>query len=535
MRMHAIWAALAAATGVAAMAQQTSVVDSPHNLSASGPGAVRAVTEEQVCIFCHTPHNATPIRPLWNRAMPLQAYSIYTSRGLDARPGQPTGTSKMCLSCHDGTIALGAVASRDMPIAISGGITTIPPGPGHLGTDLRDDHPISFRYDVTLAIEDPKLRSPNTLPPEIRLDFNGELQCTSCHDAHNNAFGDFLVMRSDNSDLCIACHQVGNTTVQAHETCNSCHRPHSAPSGPYLLNHATVAATCLMCHDGSRPDAANIAVDLAKPSNHETFSPVDPPEPAFGHANCADCHEPHTMARGAGGPAPSVPANFGQVPGVNVSGVPVPAAQYEYEVCFRCHADQTTLQPWIDRVIVQNNTRLEFSSNAISYHPVEVLGRSSDVPSLLPGWTVASLVRCSDCHGSDASLGFGAKGVHGSVHAPLLVANYSTDDYTAESPQAYALCYTCHDRNSILANESFSGHRRHIVDQRAPCSACHDAHGISSIQGSPTANTHLINFATRIVFPLPGRAMPEYRDDGMRSGACFLTCHDRAHAPETYP
>jgi hypothetical protein len=234
-------------------------------------------------------------------------------------------------------------------------------------------------------------------------------------------------------------------------------------------------------------------------------------------------------------PAPTMPGNFGRVAGMNSSGVDIRAASYEYEVCFRCHADGNTLPPFVDRWVVQNNTRYEFSSNAVSFHPVEISGKNPNVPSLLPGWTTASLVRCSDCHGSDESQGLGPKGVHGSVHMPLLVANYSTVDYTPESAEAYALCYTCHDRNSILNNESFSEHRKHIVEERTPCSACHDAHGISQIQGTSTGNTHLINFATQIVFPLSGQSQPVYQDNGMGSGFCMLRCHNQDHAPANYP
>ena len=44
-----------------------------------------------MCIFCHASHNASPIRPLWNRSMPIDAYTIYTSRALDAEPGYAEG------------------------------------------------------------------------------------------------------------------------------------------------------------------------------------------------------------------------------------------------------------------------------------------------------------------------------------------------------------------------------------------------------------------------------------------------------------
>lgn len=520
-----------------ALAQQ-SVVDSPHNLSAGGPGAIRASSEEQVCIFCHAPHNASPIRPLWNRAMPTDAYAIYTSRALDAEPGQPTGSSKMCLSCHDGTIALGSVVSRDTPIGMVGGVVTIPPGPSNLGTDLRDDHPISFPYDSSLAVSDPKLKDPSLLPHEVRLDENRELQCTACHDAHDDSLGKFLVMHNENSQLCLSCHQVGTTTIAEHQQCSACHQPHTAPSGPYLLREPTIAGTCTTCHDGTHAGAADIASELTRVSTHETFSQVDPPEPLENHASCVDCHEAHTMMPSVATVAPDMPGNFGRVSGVTGSGVPIAVANYEYEVCFKCHADSATMGPWIPRDIVQNNTRLEFGATAISAHPVITLGQNMDVPSLKPGWTPSSMVRCADCHGSDTGAahgGFGPDGLHGSGEQPLLVAAYSTADYTSESEAAYALCYTCHDRNSILRDDSFTEHTSHIVDQRVPCAACHDGHGIASSQGSPTGNTHLINFATNIVSPDPITGRREYVDTGMGTGNCTVSCHGVTHTNTVYP
>src|SRR4051812_27176929 len=83
-----------------------SIVNSKHNLSASGPASIRATSEQQVCIFCHSAHGAGTIQPLWNRNTPVGAYTVYSSTSLQAKPGQPTGTSKLCLSCHDGTIAV---------------------------------------------------------------------------------------------------------------------------------------------------------------------------------------------------------------------------------------------------------------------------------------------------------------------------------------------------------------------------------------------------------------------------------------------
>jgi len=535
-----VMAVAAVVPSLHASAQIQSIVDSPHNLSATGPGDVRAATEQEVCIFCHTPHNASPIQPLWNRNLPVSAYTIYSSNALDARPGQPTGASKMCLSCHDGTIALGSVVSRDEIIQMALGITTLPPGSSNLGTDLSDDHPISFRFDSSLVAKDPHLVPPSQLPDSVRLDANQELQCTSCHEPHNNVYGSFMVMPNNDAALCRSCHTISHTSVRTHEDCRSCHQTHTAPSGPYLLRQNRISNTCTTCHDGSVSGAANILADLLKLSVHDTGSPVDPPDPIPGHATCADCHDPHTMDPGSAIP-PAVHPNMGRVAGVDLSGAQIAPAHFEYEVCFKCHADDNAIaQSWVPRRIPQTNTRLEFAISAVSFHPVAGPGKNMDVPSLRPGLTTASIMHCSDCHGSDTSIkagGSGPNGVHGSNQAPLLLARYATTDFTPESASAYALCYQCHERDTgdgILRDRSFPFHSMHVVDARTPCSACHDAHGISSLQGSARNNSHLINFDSTIVFPDSVTGRLEFVDDGRFAGRCFLSCHGVEHSPKGY-
>lgn len=171
---------------------QDRVSETAHNLSASGTGRIRGHSENQVCLFCHTPHNASGMPPLWNRGSPRSSYRIYQSSTLDAKPGQPAGSSKLCLSCHDGTIALGSVLSRGERIRMAGG-EFMPAGLTNLGTNLSDDHPISFHYTSGLAAADRQLADPRGLPPEIQLDEAGRLQCTTCHNPHKNPHGKFLV------------------------------------------------------------------------------------------------------------------------------------------------------------------------------------------------------------------------------------------------------------------------------------------------------------------------------------------------------
>ncbi len=206
------------------------VKDTKHNLSVSGPGPIIALFEEQVCVFCHTPHNSHPETPLWNHDPSAEEnYINYSSATLqayatEAEAPQIDGFSKLCLGCHDGTIALGAVASRESDI----GMVTIPDvvefgilGPsasGYLGTDLSGGHPISFIFDAALAAlrnSQPALSKLNwpINDPDVKLyPTQGALgvQCSSCHDPHRNwAVGGWppLWRKETHDDVCLVCHE----------------------------------------------------------------------------------------------------------------------------------------------------------------------------------------------------------------------------------------------------------------------------------------------------------------------------------------
>jgi hypothetical protein len=253
--------------------------------------------------------------------------------------------------------------------------------------------------------------------------------------------------------------------------------------------------------------------------------------------NCAGCHEPHTIKRG-NSVAPNLAPQLCKASGVTLSGAVTKRATYAYQICFKCHGTTNSSRPYITRKAVQTNIRLEFTSSAVSFHPVTTPGRGINVPSLVPGLTTASLIYCTDCHNSDTSAkagGGGTNGPHGSNFPPLLISNYDTVDGNSESSVAYALCYRCHERTSILNNDSFSSHRQHIVNDRTPCSVCHDAHGISSAQGTTTANAHLINFDTSVVFPDPITHRLQYQGFGPRNGQCYLLCHGKVHSGLRYP
>ncbi|MBU1649528.1 MAG: cytochrome c3 family protein, partial [Proteobacteria bacterium] len=253
-----------------------SIFDSKHNLSTSGPGTIKASGESRVCIFCHTPHNARQDIPyLWNRSAQTTIYTPYASSTLFATTvGQPTGASKLCLSCHDGTIALGTVLSKPTPIPFIGA-NTLSGRSTSLATDLSDDHPVSFSYQSSITSGNTELVDASILTNSpVQLDSTGQLQCTACHDPHNNAWGKFLVMSNQGSALCIKCHTKNGWSISTHANstntwstgtdpwpdsdyttvaqngCGNCHRPHTAGRHQRLLRQVEEEKNCLACHSG---------------------------------------------------------------------------------------------------------------------------------------------------------------------------------------------------------------------------------------------------------------------------------------------
>ena len=537
-----------------------------HNLSISGPGTLTASSENRICIFCHIPHQkGSATRFLWNRSDPANPYIPYFSSTLKADVGQPTGTSRMCLSCHDGTIALGAIASSATEIPLKGGIRLMPPdSAANLGTDLSDDHPVSFVYDDMLSLDNRQIRQPSALPPQVKLE-DDQLQCTACHDPHHDPYGQFLVMDNTASALCRACHDMTDWLNSSHSrstvalirsgglwantdyptvgenACENCHTPHTAGGRERLLLFAFEEDNCLDCHNGTVA-SRDIAAEITKPYHHgvQDYTGVHDAAEDFTygrvskHVECSDCHNPH---QANGDPSPGDGAVSGAttgVSGVSGTGQAVASAHYLYEICFKCHGDLDnnviSIMP-VARQINTLDTRMAFDPAGPSFHPVVTPGKNPDVPSLLPPYTVTSIIGCTDCHGNSDQLG--PPGLHGSDFQYLLTDRYVIDDNTPESPSGYALCYKCHSRSVLLNDTSFE-HRKHVVEQNAPCSACHDPHGIGAMQGDALHNSHLINFDLGIV-STTGAGRIEYQDLGLLRGQCFLTCHGKLHDPASYP
>lgn len=591
VRVSALAMLLVAPT-LAAAQSRVVAVNNKHNLSTTGPGPVKSTTMTEVCVFCHTPHNAAPASPLWNQSMSVGvSYQPYTSSTLQAAVGVPTGSSKLCLSCHDGTVAIGSTAMNGL-IAMQGvGVGGKLTGASVIGPDLTTSHPVSFAPVTDATIVTPPANSP------VQLDASGQVQCRTCHDPHQMDIDPttkkFLVVNNSASGLCVVCHKplywasnpsahmtstksylaaqgahTGYTTV-ATNACESCHKPHSAAvaqRGLKALEERTCGSAATQCH-GSSGIGRNIEAEFAKTYRHPTYA-VSPsvhdaaespthatfrlPETsatAARHAECADCHNAHA-SYAATASAPKGSGKVAGVWGINSAGnlvLPsgVPSSVNEYEICYKCHGDSKNLPqaaggpyaPYPNRIIVQWNKRTQFDPSNVSYHPIAAAAKATSAPSLLAPWTLTSIMSCTDCHDNDTgpnapTPGAGPSGPHGSQWKHLLAGRFDMDNSnTTESAATYALCYKCHSRTIVLSAASCREHDRHIRDINASCSICHDVHGING--GTVINNAHLMNFDKRWVTPSSGGLL-RWEQTATGKGRCYLTCHGRNHNPESY-
>ena len=422
-----------------------------HNLSI-GSGSPVTTQGSLGCTFCHAPHSGLGgVTPLWNQTLSAQTYTPYTSTTYKQTGNtQPTlgVTSSLCLSCHDGTVAVGQTAVYGK-VPVSGTMNNM----DVLTTNLSGSHPFS----LVLPIKDSPDLAASLAAQGVTADptravklVNGNIECTSCHNPHvqgiDSVAQNFLVRDSSNGQMCLACHdpnrsvtaqvnplsgwtgsihqvatnQVANTAnvgpypTVAVNACVSCHMEHNATGPARLMRPATPAAPgvdaatqdCITCHGGGTnvsPVPLNVYGEFSKISHllPAGTNGHDAGEPAVlnnnRHSTCVDCHNPHSgnaLALFSQPPAIRPPqTGVTGVSAVDGTTVLTPAIN-QYESCFRCHGTSVGKQVLIKygylptRLVFSGdpfNLVPQFSPNATSSHPV-VHQRSSPLPqpSLLP-------------------------------------------------------------------------------------------------------------------------------------------------------
>jgi mono/diheme cytochrome c family protein len=252
-----------------------------HNMSSNAThGGVRAAAPpdgtDQICIFCHTPHGAAAEGPLWNRNAPTGSFQLYSgtlaikgdipgalnvnapnsTKYRTSDPGDPNfvypnGSSRLCMSCHDGVTAVnilrngGTIAMVANPAlldpdgSLKGTLPNIGAGGTAIGSviDLSTSHPISFVYtdNIVNTIINPayiaaglpdRYDGPSAFVATVDtpLDSQSRMQCTTCHDPHldtslvNGALPPFWRQTT------------GATPYQ--DVCNNCHQTAASPLTP---------------------------------------------------------------------------------------------------------------------------------------------------------------------------------------------------------------------------------------------------------------------------------------------------------------
>lgn len=230
--------------------------DNPHNLSKMAThGKIQAVDDgsieaTQICTYCHTPHGATAQSTLWNRRPPtnMGSFPLYdqdlnlaiddaaisgTSKyRLNADQGAgdeyPNGATKLCLSCHDGATAIGTMAVGP-PITMNFDTLADRPASAFAILDpsvFNRTHPVSFVYSgaVITYINGAGGKSGYTAPtdPDVRLDGQDRMQCTTCHDPHRHTRkGGYTLPFWANKDTGFDAGNGGNNDYD--NTCKQCH------------------------------------------------------------------------------------------------------------------------------------------------------------------------------------------------------------------------------------------------------------------------------------------------------------------------
>lgn len=192
------------------------IIGGPHDLryygtytTATGGAAMHTINPSwsaasyTLCNFCHIAHKfsdeatGAPGPLLWNHTATSGGYTTYSSPYMSATVEAITPTdignpSALCLSCHDGTVAVNSnyaeVTGSGVPQVTLPGSTGMVINPA----DISKQHPINFKYTAALATADGTLKPPASLTSvdaagEIPLFNGGYMQCSTCHEPHQKS------------------------------------------------------------------------------------------------------------------------------------------------------------------------------------------------------------------------------------------------------------------------------------------------------------------------------------------------------------
>jgi hypothetical protein len=450
-----------------------------HNMGPGGGSHISGARTD-ACAYCHAPHSGLNMG-LWNQKLTTETYTMYTSTTEANKGVQPAlaSSSNMCLSCHDGTVAVGSTVAYGQ-VTMSGAMSPV----DVFSSSMQSSHPFSLapklkdNVDLVASLA----ATGKTADPTGAVHLvGGSVECISCHTPHVQAKDqvsqNFLVRDSSSGQMCLACHDpsrtvsgqvnpladwaisshatagnkiypglnLGSYTSVATASCIGCHTPHNASSSAQVLRGKD-GLDCLTCHgpttSADMPQTyTNVWNEyqtgkIAHP--YPVSNSANPHDAAEGallnnnrHATCVDCHNGHASQAVSGSPAaPQIRASQKDVAGISASdGVSVvyPAVN-QYEVCLRCHGTSSGKQ----------------ALATYGYLPVRAVS-AGDPLNLLPQFAVASTSSHPVMHTSSSSL-----------PQPSLLANmlYLDGATQGRAMGTQILCTDCHNSDD---NREFGG------------------------------------------------------------------------------
>lgn len=472
-----------------------------HNyvvISTFGDGS----TFNAVCVKCH------------NDTLPKDKQVSAAKFGLHDSPYQSILTpfdrtdlpnpmnERFCYLCHDGvgsTDPYGvpmSVAAKNVYNVFMNSKSKHDVGPNLACISCHGPHTVSkakfAENKDTSDISDPD----NTLNPFVAANGANTMAtfCLKCHDGNPPVFA---LSDTQYVPLTVTFPSVTFTNVagngwnksaymsSGHNAkkvyCDACHDKHGSQYDRMALRPEDPATTptstsgiCLSCHGtttGAQMGAQQVYADLVKGSDYTYRHPTlfvsgkhtdteqFPWATADRHAECTDCHDPHTasntnrksmttapLASGILAGVAGVKPTYGTTAWTAPTSYTLGKVDNEYELCFKCHSNFNGNFPTPPTgIIAETNVALDFNPNNASYHYIGIPGSSSKATTAgkyINGFTYNSVLYCTNCHGSDGTPVTQPGAIHGSNYRYILKLPY--DPY-AGSQTANLLCYACHD------------------------------------------------------------------------------------------
>jgi hypothetical protein len=227
----------------------------PHDFTSTGTGDVRGVAGIGLCTFCHTPERSGSSM-MWNHTASANTFRWDVASTSSGTPlpmisgATYKGASARCLSCHDGSVAIGDVAVFDgQPATLSPARMTdfAPKYQVGVGGDLSGNHPVGVPY--------PMGRMPNHYNGVTNGQYRGVFAANEWQPNPTQSGGTTIRLYQDDGAGNISALAPGTTTFSAGIECSSCHDPHNKNSVDAMFLRAKLSGRsqadgyiCQQCH-----------------------------------------------------------------------------------------------------------------------------------------------------------------------------------------------------------------------------------------------------------------------------------------------